>query len=212
MSKIIDLIGKRFGRLVVVKLVGKNKQRNCDWLCMCDCGEKRVISSRYLRDGDTKSCGCLFLEGNNKKHGYAKAGRISRIYQSWENMIARCTNINNHAYCHYGGRGITVCERWRKFENFLEDMDEMPEGHQIDRIDNNKGYCKSNCRWATRKQQMRNRRNNHLITFLGKTQCLIFWAEEFNINKTTLWDRICKYGWSTEKALTTPVRKYERRK
>lgn len=124
-------------------------------------------------------------------------------------MIQRCTNPNDKRYKNYGGRGITVCKRWRNsFEKFLEDMGEPPtKEHSIDRINNNGNYCKSNCRWVTRKEQNRNKRNNRLITYKGKTQCLIEWAEEYNINYDTLWCRIYKYGWPIEKALTTPVKK-----
>lgn len=210
MSRLIDLTSKRFDRLVVIKLVGRNKQRNCNWLCMCDCGKEKVVSSRYLRNGDTRSCGCLFSEGNNTKHGHANAGKISRTYQSWENMIARCENINNPAYNNYGGRGVAVCERWKKFENFLEDIGEMPDRYQIDRINNNRGYYKGNCRWATSTQQSRNKRNNHLITFMGKTQCVTDWARETGINRDTILGRL-KYDWSIDKAFTTPVRKCKKR-
>jgi hypothetical protein len=121
-------------------------------------------------------------------------------------MITRCINPNNERYKDYGGRGITVCDRWLKFENFLEDMGECPPGLTLDRIKNNLGYYHGNCHWTTPKQNNRNKRNNHLITFNGKTQCLSAWAEQLNISRTTLWCRINRYNWSIEKALTIPTR------
>jgi hypothetical protein len=122
-------------------------------------------------------------------------------------MFSRCSNPNNRFYHAYGGRGIVVCERWKSsFKNFLSDMGEAPSGKSIERIDNNKGYCKSNCKWATRKEQQRNMRSNHLKTFDGETKCIAEWAEEFNIKPVTLWSRLYKYGWSIEKALLTPVK------
>ena len=122
-------------------------------------------------------------------------------------MIQRCTNSQEIAYCNYGAQGITVCKRWMKFENFLKDMGKRPtQKHTIDRIDNDQGYCKSNCRWATKQEQARNTKRNHLLSYGDKTQCLIEWAEELDINYQTLAYRIYS-GWSTEKALTTPLRK-----
>ena len=127
-------------------------------------------------------------------------------------MKNRCINFNYSGYKDYGGRGITVCERWMKFENFLEDMGEPPtKNHTLDRKNNNKGYCKLNCRWATKDQQMRNKRNNIFLTHKGKTQCMTNWANQYGINKNTLQYRIGKLNWPTEKALITSVRKREKR-
>jgi hypothetical protein len=201
-----DISEKKFGRLTVLKYVSKNLTGQYRLLCICDCGNKITVQYCNLISGNTKSCGCLQKE-KSTQHGHSKKGQISKIYQSWTNMITRCTNPKNKSYSRYGGRGIKVCQRWRKFENFLEDMGEMPEGHQIDRINNNLGYCPENCRWATRTEQMRNTKRNHLITFRGKTQCLSAWAEKFNIKVQTLESRINKLGWSIEKSLTTPVGK-----
>ena len=117
-------------------------------------------------------------------------------------MIQRCINPNDKKYPLYGSRGIRVCKQWEKFENFLKDMGECPSGYSIDRTDNNKGYNKENCRWATPKEQARNRRNNHMISYNEKTQCLAAWTEETGIASSLISWRI-KNGWSTEKALTT---------
>jgi len=129
----------------------------------------------------------------------------SSIYNSWIDILQRCNNTKNRRYKDYGGRGITVCERWLKFKNFLEDMGKKPAfKSQIDRTDNNKGYYKSNCRWTTSKEQSRNRRSNRLITYKNKTQCLIVWSEELDIDYNKLYLRIYRYNWSIEKTFTTP--------
>ena len=146
------------------------------------------------------------LVKRNTKHNHARRGKLSKTYVLWKAMIQRCTDLNSRDYISYGGRGITVCKHWCTFINFLEDMGEIPSGYQIDRINNNGNYCKSNCRWVTSKVNSRNKRNNHLITFNGKTQCMSAWAEEYDINYQLLWKRMCVYRWSIDKALTEPKR------
>lgn len=191
-----------------MSLITQNQYGKYRWLCLCNCGRETIVLSESLKSGNTKSCGCLCREitrQRSTKHGHKRRNKISKIYISWISMVQRCVNSNRKNYKNYGGRGITVCKRWGKFENFLEDMGEKPEGHQIDRIDNNGNYCKSNCRWTTPKQNSRNRSNHRIINFNGKTQCLSAWAEKFNIRVGTLRARIYKYHWSIEKALTTPV-------
>ena len=123
-------------------------------------------------------------------------------YQTWTNMIQRCTNPLAWGFKNYGGRGITVCKRWLKFENFLKDMGVRPEGKTIERINNNAGYTKSNCRWATTAEQSVNRRNNRPLTFESKTQPMSVWAKELNIRYETLAVRKHR-GWSDERALST---------
>lgn len=144
------------------------------------------------------------LLNKNTKHGHSTSIKISQTYKSWDAMRQRCNNKNNPKYNIYGGRGITVCEQWKQFINFLNDMGEAPKGYQIDRINNDKGYYKRNCRWRTPKQQARNRSNNRLITHDGKTQCLSEWAEETGINRETISSRI-KRGLSIKESLTTMV-------
>lgn len=205
----IDLTGQKFGRLTALERIGVSASGNAIWLCRCNCGSDVSIPSNNLKNGHTKSCGCLQKEElitRLTQHGHSKKGKVSKTYHAWQDMLGRCTNLKNPGYHNYGGRGITICKRWFKFENFLKNMGEVPEGHQIDRIDNNGNYCKSNCQWVTSKINNRNRRNNHLITYDGKTQCMIEWAEKFNIHIGTLWSRLSR-GWSIEKALTTPVQK-----
>ncbi len=212
MSRLIDLTGQKFERLIVVKYAGKKQSGAALWLCVCDCGKERVICSYSLRSGNTKSCGCLqkeIVSAYQMKHGHStRTHGISKVYGTWRRMIQRCNNFEHPYYVNYGKRGITICERWMDFENFLEDMGEPPtQEHSIDRIDNDGNYCKSNCRWATKKEQARNTRRNLLITFDGETQCLMWWAEKFNINYHTLHNRIYRSGWPIEKALITPIQK-----
>ena len=217
MSKRINLIKQKFGRLTVVQRKDNNKNNNVFWLCLCNCGNTKNIRSSDLRNGNIKSCGCLRKEKiiinniNRTKHGHTKNKKITPTYYSWRTMIQRCTNPNDPRYHDYGGRGITVCVTWKdSFENFLKDMGERPSKNQIDRIKNDKGYCKENCRWVTPQTNSRNRRDNRMETFMGKTQCRIIWAKEFNINSTTLQWRL-ENGWSIGKALKTPVRKTKER-
>ncbi len=211
MPAFIDLVGKIFGRLTVLKYISKDKWGSSRWLCKCDCGKEKIIQGDHLRSKATQSCGCLKMERilqANTKHGHYKNGKESQIHKIWNGIIQRCTNPKNSSYKYYGGRGIIVCKEWLKFENFLEDMNEPPtKKHTLDRIDNDGNYCKENCRWATRQQQARNRRNNRLETFNGKTQYLMEWAKEYNILCDTLWTRLYRLHWSIEKALITPVRK-----
>lgn len=206
--KKLDLIGKRFGKLLIIKYSGVNKNGKSMWLCRCDCGNKKIILGYRLRSGNTKSCGCLVL-----KHNHSKIGKISKTYMVWGSMIQRCANPKNKAYKNYGERGITVCKRWSNkkdgFENFLKDIGEIPKGLSLDRIDNNKlidGYSPANCKLSTRKEQARNRRNNRLLNYKGNEQCLSENAKRYNIGRTTLTYRL-DHGYSIEEALTTPVRK-----
>lgn len=211
MSKPIDLFGNKFGRLTVIRKIDKNKWGNSRWLCLCDCGKEKIIRGSHLKNGHTKSCGCLHKDIMTK-HGHKKKNQPSKTYRSWNSMIQRCINPKDTAYRNYGGRGITVCKRWRKFENFLEDMGVLPEGHQIDRINNDMNYCKANCRWVTSKINNRHKRNNLYFIYKNKTQLLIEWAEEVGIPYDTLWNRIFRLSWPIDKALTTPVQKRRRQK
>ncbi len=208
MSQAASIIGQHFGRLTVIKRVNNNKWGNACWLCMCICGQSIVIRTSYIKNGHTRSCGCLG-KSNALKHGHKRKGKQSKIYISWCHMIQRCTNPNDKRYKDYGGRRITICKRWLKFKNFLEDMGECPPGLTLERENNEKGYYKENCYWATLEQQARNRRSSRIETYNGESKCIAAWAEEYNIPYDVLYQRIYKLGWSMKRALTEPIQRRE---
>lgn len=184
MGTFIDLTGQRFGMWVVIKKAGYEKGAT-RWWCICDCGQRKKINSYKLRNGLTKSCGCL------SNHGHTAKGRISTTYHSWKHMKERCLNPKNVTYKYHGARGISICDRWlNSFKNFLLDMGEKPQDMTIERIDNNGNYEPDNCMWATRKEQARNTRKNKLIEYEGKTMCISAWEEELGIKRGTLWMRL----------------------
>lgn len=198
----MGITGKRFGRLVVRAEDKVRKPRH--WLCVCDCGRQHTVRESALKNGHTQSCGCLGAERRLKaateakiKHGKSK----SDIYSVWASMIQRCRDPNNKRWSSYGGRGISVCDRWLRFENFLADMGERPKGLTLDRVDVNGDYEPSNCRWATDKQQANNTRYNVRIVFDGKDQTIAEWAQQIGIPMRTLWARINISKMTPERAL-----------
>lgn len=167
MPEIKNIAGRRFGRLTVLRPTTKRQDRKVVWLCLCDCGKEVEVSGKDMRQGNTRSCGCLHrdlrpevMRKAMRTHGCAVHGQETRAWRSWHAAKMRCFNPNDPAYARYGGRGITMCARWRdSFENFLADMGERPEDRTLDRFPDNDGnYEPGNCRWATRKQQTANRR------------------------------------------------------
>lgn len=209
MRKPINLVGQKFGRLIVILRKDNDQWSHHCWLCQCNCGKEVTVRGNDLRNNRVQSCGCLKTKRNCLS--------TTKTYYAWADLIKRCNDPNNISYKNYGNRGITVCDRWQEkdkgFCNFLEDMGNPPsKKYSIDRIKNNENYCKSNCRWATRKEQSRNTRRNRLISFNGKTQCLADWAIEYKIDYTRLWRRIYQLNWPIKKALTKPVRKQRRKK
>ncbi len=206
MSRFINLIEKRFERLIVIEQASNSKNGRVRWLCQCDCGKETIVLGYNLKSGSTKSCGCLLKEGNNTKHGHSKKQKTSKIYRIWDSMIQRCTNSNNIGYKNYGGREIIVCDRWKNsFENFLKDMPNWKPGLTLERNKNELGYFKDNCEWATYTKQARNRRNNLYVIYNMKRQLLIELCEKYNMSYKLIYDRIYRYGWSPKEALTTPV-------
>lgn len=195
MPKKHELSGRLFGRLTVSRKDGVINGDRIAWLCLCDCGGETRTSATRLLSGATQSCGCLQKEvqADLTKHG--KYG--TKAYRVWQNMKTRCLNPKNKFFPLYGGRGIRVCEKWMEFEGFYDDMGNPPPGATLDRIDNDAGYSKSNCRWRSMKDQSNNRSTNIDITLNGKTQTLKQWAEQFGIKYTTAYWRH-KKGWSPE--------------
>ena len=168
MCKLKIEIGQKFDKLIAIKFIKMKGNSIQYWLFKCNCGKEKIICANSVIRGSTKSCGCLskklFIE-RTKTHGM----RNTRIYETWAGMKKRCFNKNCKSYKNYGGRGITICEKWLKFENFYEDMGKSYENHvkkfeekntTVDRKNNDKGYYKENCKWSTRKEQANNRRKN----------------------------------------------------
>lgn len=187
MGKKIDISGVVFGRLTVVSESEKRKGRT-SWNCVCECGNKFIAITQRLRNGQTTSCGCARVDFASSLGKGAATHRMSNsgIYSSWSSMKTRCSNKNHVAYEQYGGRGISVCDRWNVFEYFLADMGEKPYGCSIDRIDTDGNYEPGNCRWATAKEQGRNRRNNHMFNGM----CIAEISERDGIKYTTARERV----------------------
>lgn len=182
-----NLPGQRFGRLVVVSRGKDASGGSRRYNCKCDCGNEKLISAYSLANGHTTSCGCLRKEQVAERfssHGMS----ATPAYNRWANMIQRCTNPNSQNYGWYGGRGITVCDSWLCFENFYADMGDVPfEGAEIDRIDNEKGYSRENCRWTTHKINSRNTRASHRIPYNGQEIPLSEAAELLGVKKNALY-------------------------
>lgn len=166
-GKFIDLTGQKFGRLLVIERCGYSSDRHITWTCKCDCGNTKEIIGKCIKSGAIRSCGCISREKSktlNLSHGMSN----TKEYTTWVSMINRCYDKNRESWIHYGGRGIIVCDSWRNFENFYEDMGDRPEGTTLDRINVNGNYCKENCRWATILEQSNNKRWNRYYVFNGE--------------------------------------------
>ena len=160
-----DIKGKTFNRLTVISRAESSHKGTARWTCRCVCGNEIVTLGSSLRNGNTKSCGCLRVDVNDKrstKHGHATNG-ITPTYHTWAGMKNRCSNKTHKDYKNYGGRGIVFCDEWNDFTNFLFDMGVKPNGKSLDRINNEGDYCKNNCRWATPKEQANNKRKPMLL-------------------------------------------------
>lgn len=196
-----DRLGLRYGRLTVIEAI-HIRGLGTGWKCRCDCGAEMYAAGSNLESGNTASCGCKFIDAH-RTHGKSRA----RVYVIWRAMRRRCEKPTALEYRNYGGRGISVCERWQKFENFLADMGEPPDGFTIEREDNDGNYEPGNCRWASYKDQLNNRRNNRFLEAFGKRRTLHQWAEELNMPPTTLRNRLDRAKWPLEAALTQPLRR-----
>ena len=210
-SELIDLTGKKFGRLTVLRRAedhiypsGKHRPR---WECQCDCGNVIFTTGNNLKSGDTKSCGCAhhdMLVNRNYKHGISDR---HPLYVSWCHIKERCNNPHTKSYCYYGGRGIRLCERWdRDFKAFYDWSlnNGWRPGLTIDRIDNDGPYSPENCRWVDRYIQMNNTRSNHRITYNGESHTIAEWSRIKNLPYSAFKFRI-KSGWPIEYALNAPI-------
>jgi hypothetical protein len=202
------LQGRKFGMLEVIERAGSRRGRAL-WLCRCGCGRETRVTTDKLTGANTRSCGC---QVGGVTHGQTRKAR-SPTYRSWQAMIARCTQPSNPAYEYYKARGITVCKRWRKFENFLADLGERPSlAYTLDRYPDNDGsYRPGNCRWATRQQQANNRRTNAMFVYRGTAVTLAELARLTGLPKDLLAHRLLRARWSVEEAVTTPKRQGWRR-
>lgn len=191
-------VGFRHEKLVIISESERTIHGSRAWLCLCDCGNKTVVSN-IMR---TKSCGCA--------RGTHKLSK-SREYQTWKHMLSRCNNPNATKYKNYGGRGIKVCKRWYVFQNFFADMGIRPPNHTLDRINNNKMYSKSNCKWSNNYEQNRNKRSNRIVIWNNKKFIISDLAAKYNICCGTLSNRLNR-GWSVNDALNKPINIKNRRK
>jgi len=198
-----DLTGRIFGNWTVLNYAGLVKQKHAKWNCVCKCGNRRPVFAQSLKSGASRGCGCTVSKMATQrltKHGKSS----SPVYKGWAAMKDRCFNPRNTHYAEYGGRGITVCDRWRySFTNFLKDMGERKPGMTIERIDNDGNYEPGNCKWATRREQQRNRRACNYLNFNGETLCISEWADRTGLRHETIRSRLNR-GWSIEKTLSTP--------
>lgn len=205
-----DMIGSRFGRLVVKRraadIISPNTGKHyVAWECNCDCGGTKIAKEVQLLYGKTRSCGCLYnetrRETKNRKHGLSR----TRVYSEWNKMIQRCTNPNIDSYKNYGGRGISVCAEWLNdfcaFYKWAVDNG-YSDDLTLDRIDNDVGYMPCNCRWVSQKRQANNRRNNQNITIGQETKTLSEWCEQFEMPYQRVWHRIFRHNIDPLEALT----------
>jgi hypothetical protein len=207
-NRFFDRTGNRYGRLVVVRLAGFGRRGSC-WHCRCDCGQERVIRGELL-GCQTNSCGCLHREMcivRSTKHGMARRGwHRTAEYRAWAGARARCHNPKSPSFARYGGRGVRMCQKWRRsFPAFYRDIGPKPSPeYTLDRINSAGNYCPSNCRWLPANQQSANRRGVLWISCRGFTGTPKQWAKRTGIKADSIRRRIKEYGWPVEKALFTP--------
>jgi hypothetical protein len=200
-SRILNIAGQRFGKLIAQEYVF-SKKKKAYWKCQCDCGKEHVAPTAYLRIGDVTSCGCAHAPIVALLGAPAKSFPEHAV---WSGMLKRCASPSDKDFKNYGARGIEVCQEWKdSFANFYRDMGQCPIDHTLERTDNNLGYSRENCKWATVGEQNRNKRTNIHVTINGETRIVSEWLQHYGINKRTYVGRL-KSGWAREAALSTPV-------
>lgn len=187
--RVIDETGNTYGKWTVLRQAEGYEGRGAHWICKCECGLEKPVDGRCLRGGQSLGCrSCQYTE-----HGHNKRGKASSTYLSWKAMNVRCNNPYDKHYHNYGGRGITICERWHDFQNFLDDMGEKPaKGLTIERLDTNGDYTPENCLWATKGHQTRNKRNNVFLEYGGKRFVLNVWAKALGVDHKVITKRLNK--------------------
>lgn len=204
-----DLTGQRFGRLIATRYLGKIDKKS-RWQCRCDCGTECVKAAQHLALGLIRSCGCLrsevsaeMLRERATTHGASRSPQ-KRAWRRWAGMMSRCYRKTDTAYSRYGGRGITVCERWHDVWNFIADMGDPPESLTLERINNDGPYSPENCRWASYSDQNSNRRSTRKVIRDGRSQSIAQWAREAGLSKSVVYARL-ERGWPLDLALTKPL-------
>lgn len=198
------ILKRKFGRLTPIKIAFKDRWYKRHWLCVCDCGNKNVVVERTLLTGESRSCGCWRKEHPSRfRHGQVG----TRAYYAWRNMINRCSWRKSKSFGDYGGRGISVCKRWMDFSFFFKDMGQPSTGMTLERINNNRGYFPSNCKWATIIEQANNRRSNDRIIFNGKNKTITQWSDILGIKYSTLRSRIRHSKWKISDAFSKEVQR-----
>jgi len=207
MAVLIDISGQRFGRLTVIKYVGRNKHRDSLWSCRCECGTHTTVGKQALRSGNTTSCGCAKTDSLRLRAKHNKSP--AQLYQCWLDMKKRCYNRNCINFASYGARGITVCDEWRydyvAFRSFAL-SNGWKHGRFIDRINNDGGYSPANCRFVSRTESANNTTRTRWLTFRGQTLPIHQWATKTGIKQSLLRVRLWN-GWTVERALTQPVQR-----
>lgn len=207
-----DISGNRYGRLVAISYHHFSaKQRQTFWLCQCDCGRKVIVGKSHLKDGHTKSCGCLQREVSSKvtsarnyKHGHTN----ERLYKIWTSIKTRCHNERSKGFCDYGGRGIKMCDEWNDYESFrtwafANGYDELAERGvtTIDRIDVNGNYCPENCRFISIAEQNRNKRTVRKFEYNGNIYTIPGFANKIGMSRSALYDRFYRGNWDVDKVI-----------
>lgn len=214
--------GQCFYSLTVVDKFQIQGRKSKAWFCrcLCSCGVEKITRLQGLLSGRTKSCGCFqkasfrarsLGSAHNTSHGHKRGNRSSKTYNTWRSINQRCCCKSHAGYKNYGARGITVCDRWRKFENFLEDMGERPRGMTIERKRNDGNYEPANCIWADNFTQANNKRTNRRLTFAGESHTVKEWSLRHGITATLIIKRLDDLKWTVERTLTTPSRQWVRK-